>query len=406
MKPVNNRLLVAILMLTIVIDVMGVGLVFPVIPEIMMSKQSPFFGVNTADSLRNFYYGLSMAVWPLGIFIGSAIIGRLSDKYGRKLMIIVSLAGTIVAYLLSVSALALGSLSIFMLSRFICGFFGGSFSIAQAVILDISNENNRVKNLSLITLSASIGFVFGPLITTAVGLLSQTEYQAITLPFWFGAIFSMVNLLSVFLFLSETYANRIKEQKLKLISLVFSFKVMFSDKRVKILALAFLMLQIGWGYYAQGLPLVLAQAFQFEPASIGFVFVIMSLGFAFSTLYFQNVVLKRLNNHLAMLLSGIIIAVLIALCTFFLSQSSMIISAFIGALLEIIFYTALLSVIASKVGSHEQGAIMGGTTSVFGIAWAINAFTLGLFTTFYLLLPLYLAAVSILIAGLVVKLDK
>ncbi|WP_440994521.1 MFS transporter [Cysteiniphilum litorale] len=406
MKPVNNRLLVAILMLTIVIDVMGVGLVFPVIPEIMMSKQSPFFGVNTADSLRNFYYGLSMAVWPLGIFIGSAIIGRLSDKYGRKLMIIVSLAGTIVAYLLSVSALALGSLSIFMLSRFICGFFGGSFSIAQAVILDISNENNRVKNLSLITLSASIGFVFGPLITTAVGLLSQTEYQAITLPFWFGAIFSMVNLLSVCLFLPETYTNRIKEQKLKLITLVFSFKVMFSDKRVKILALAFLMLQIGWGYYAQGLPLVLAQAFQFEPASIGFVFVIMSLGFAFSTLYFQNVVLKRLNNHLVMLLSGIIIALLIALCTFFLSQSSMIISAFIGALLEIIFYTALLSVIASKVGSHEQGAIMGGTTSVFGIAWAINAFTLGLFTTFYLLLPLYLAAVSILIAGLVVKLDK
>ena len=89
-------------------------------------------------------------------------------------MIIVSLAGTIVAYLLSVSALALGSLSIFMISRFICGFFGGSFSIAQAVILDISNEQNRVKNLSLITLSASIGFVFGPLITTAVGLLSQT----------------------------------------------------------------------------------------------------------------------------------------------------------------------------------------------------------------------------------------
>ncbi|WP_151193617.1 MFS transporter [Cysteiniphilum sp. JM-1] len=406
MKPVNNRLLVAILMLTIVIDVMGVGLVFPVIPEIMMSKQSPFFGVNTADSLRNFYYGLSMAVWPLGIFIGSAIIGRLSDKYGRKLMIIVSLAGTIVAYLLSVSALALGSLSIFMLSRFICGFFGGSFSIAQAVILDISNENNRVKNLSLITLSASIGFVFGPLITTAVGLLSQTEYQAITLPFWFGAGLSVVNLLSVCFLLPETYTNRIKEQKLKLISLIFSFKVMFSDKRVKILALAFLMLQIGWGYYAQGLPLVLAQAFQFEPASIGFVFVIMSLGFAFSTLYFQNVVLKRLNNHLAMLLSGTIIAILIALCTFFLSPSSMIISAFIGALLEIIFYTALLSVIASKVEGHEQGAIMGGTTSVFGIAWAINAFTLGLFTTFYLLLPLYLAAVSILIAGLVVKLDK
>ena len=406
MQPANSRLLISILMLTIIIDVMGVGLVFPVVPEIMMSKQSPFFGISTPESLRNFYYGLSMAVWPLGIFIGSAIIGRLSDKYGRKLMIITSLAGTILAYLLSVSSFAFESLTVFMLSRFICGFFGGSFSIAQAVMLDISDEKSRLKNLSLITLSASISFVFGPVITTIVGLLSQTTYQAISLPFWFGAGFSVINILSVCFFLPETYTKRIKDQKFKLINLIFSFRVMFVDKRVRILALAFLMLQIGWGYYAQGLPLVLDQAFGFKSASIGFVFVIMSLGFAFSTLYFQNIVLKRLNSHVAMLLSGIVIGLLIAICTFFLSPSSMIISAFVGALLQIIFYTALLSVIAGKVDSHEQGAIMGGTTSVFGIAWAVNAFTLGLFTTLYLLLPLYLAAAAIIIAGLFAKLDK
>ena len=393
-------------MLTIIIDVMGVGLVFPVIPEIIMSKHSLFFVAHTSDAVRNFYYGLSMALWPLGIFLGSAIIGKLSDKHGRKLMIIVSLLGTVVAYLLSVFSFAIESLSLFMLSRFVCGFFGGSFSIAQAVILDVSSIEKRIKNLSLITLAASIGFVFGPLITTIVGLLSHTEYQAINLPFLFGAIFSSINLLSVCFFLPETYTKPIKAQKIKLIGLIFSFRVMFTDKRVQILALAFLMLQIGWGYYAQSLPLVLAQAFHFEPASIGFVFIIMSLGFASSTLYVQAVTLKRLNPTQAMMLSAIIIGILFIACTLLLSPSSMIISAFFGALLQIIFYTALLSVIAGKVEAHEQGAIMGGTTSVFGIAWTINAFTLGLFTNLYLTLPLYLAAIAIIIAGIFAKLDK
>ncbi|WP_116963747.1 MFS transporter [Fastidiosibacter lacustris] len=408
MQTTNNRLLISILMLTIVIDVMGVGLVFPIIPEIMMSKQSPFFNIDTIDSVRNFYYGLSMALWPLGIFLGSAIIGKLSDIHGRKLIILVSLLGTAVAYLLSVIALNCQSLMIFMLSRFICGFFGGSFGIAQAVILDISSDEKRIKNLSLITLSASIGFVLGPLITTVVGLLAQTEYQAINLPFWFGVGLSIINILSVWLLLPETYTNRIqKTTKLKIFSLIFSFRIMFIDKRVQILALAFLMLQIGWGYYAQTLPLVLAQTLHFESAAIGFVFVIMSLGFATSTLYFQNVVLKRLNTIQAMITTAILIGALIIVCTIWITPTSMVISAFFGSLLEIVFYTALLSVIASKVDTHEQGVIMGGTTSVFGIAWAINAFTLGMLVNIYLLLPFYLAAIAIIIAGtFVVKVPR
>ena len=61
--------------------------------------------------------------------------------------------------------------------------------------------------------------------------------------------------------------------------------------------------------------------------------------------------------------------------------------------------------IAQKVNDYEQGAIMGGTTSVFGIAWAINAFTLGLLANWYILLPLYLGAVAIVLAGVISTLE-
>ena len=327
-KQSNNHLLIAVLMLTIAIDVMGIGLVFPVIPELMMAKQSPFFVPTTADSIRNFYYGLSMALWPLGIFVGSAIIGKLSDFHGRKRMIIICLIGAIIAYLLSVLSFACGSLSLFIISRFICGFFGGSFGIAQAVILDVSPANKRIRNLSLITLAASVGFVLGPLVTTIVGMLSQTQIQAMSLPFWFGAFLAKINLISVYGLLPETYKQNMHRQKLKIISLIFSFRVMFVDRRVLILAISFLLLQIGWGYYAQTLPLVLAHIFNFTQTAIGFVFVIMSLGFAASTLCVQKIVLKRLSSAKAMFMTALLIGGIISVCSIWITPKSMVFSAF------------------------------------------------------------------------------
>ncbi|WP_119344173.1 MFS transporter [Facilibium subflavum] len=395
----KQRLLIGILMLTIIIDIMGVGLVFPVIPEIMLSAKSVFFAKSATDTLRNFYYGITMAVWPLGIFIGSAIIGRLSDIYGRKTLLIVALIGTAAAYLISVTSFYSGSLSLFIFSRFICGFFGGSFSIAQTVMLDISNADNRMRNLSLITLAASIGFIFGPIITTLVGIFAVTDFQAISLPFVFGAILACINLLSVCLFLPETYKKPVHKVKLHLISLIFSFRVMFVDKRVRILALSFLMLQIGWGYYAQALPLVLSQALSFGQSAVGGIFIILSAGFALSTMWAQEKVLKRFTAKQAMLSIATLLSIIFLVSAIWLTIGMVIISAFLSALLQIIFYTALLSVIAAAVKEHEQGAIMGGTTSVFGIAWFINAFSLGPAANINITTPFYLAALALGLAG-------
>ncbi|MFZ9034966.1 MAG: MFS transporter [Francisellaceae bacterium] len=399
-QATKNQLLIPVLMITIIIDVMGVGLVFPIIPEIILSKSSLLFTPDTTDGVRNFYYGLTMAVWPFGVFIGSALIGRLSDIYGRKNMLILSLAGNVLSYLISVAALYSGSLSLFIISRLLCGFFGGSFSIAQAVILDISNDENRVKNLSLVTLSASIGFIIGPLVTTLVGMLANTSALAAELPFWFGALLAFINVIFVWRLLSETFSPPKNKPKLKVLSLILSFRVMFIDKRIRLLALSFLMLQIGWGYYAQSLPLLLDRVFHFSQSQIGAFFIIFSLGFALSTLFVQEAILKRFKTISAMLFSAIIVTILIILSNLIASAWMVAITAFFGSMFEIVFYTGILSLLSQQVETHEQGAIMGGTSSVFGIAWFINAFSIGGVVAVNLLMPFYLAAIAIAIAGI------
>ncbi|WP_108650660.1 MFS transporter [Dongshaea marina] len=402
----NSPLVIALLMMTIIIDVMGVGLVFPVIPEIIMSKTSPFFAQSVAPASRYFYYGLSMALWPLGVFIGSSLLGKLSDIYGRKKLLIITILGIVLSYLLSIASFYGTSLWIFMFSRFLCGFFGGSFSLAQAFILDISTDDRRMKNLGLITLAASIGFVIGPLVTTALSFFAKTPELSSVLPFWFGAILALINVLNIIIFLPKVPRASVHQDKLNIFKLIFSFSVMFTDKRVRLLALCFLFLQLGWGYFAQSLPLALEQIFHFAPAIVGVFFLLMNVGYLSSTLWLQDKVLKKFDVVTAMVSIAILVSIMLAISAVYVSPYVMGFVAFFASLIEIILYTAVMSEVASQVETHEQGEFMGGTTSVFGIAWFMNAFSIGPVVSESITAPFYLASLGLLICGLFAYLYK
>ncbi|WP_428787768.1 MFS transporter [Vibrio profundum] len=385
---------------------MGVGLIFPVIPEIIMSKASPFFAHTVARESRYFYYGLSMALWPLGVFIGSALIGKLSDLYGRKKLLIITILGIVLSYALSIGSFYSTSLFVFLFSRFLCGFFGGSFSLAQAFILDISSDDRRMRNLGLITLAASIGLVIGPLVATALSYFATTPELSSVLPFWFGAVLALINVLNIVIFLPKVPTPSNNESKLNILKLVLSFSVMFTDKRVRLLALCFLFLQLGWGYFAQSLPLALEQIFHFAPAIVGVFFILMNAGYLSSTLWIQDRMLKKFDVATVMVFIAISVAALLALAGIYVSPYVMGFVAFFASLIEIILYTAVMSEVAAQVNPSEQGEYMGGVTSVFGIAWFLNAFSMGPVMTASITAPFFLASIGLLMCGLFAYLYK
>ncbi|MBF8263624.1 MAG: hypothetical protein HW387_1289 [Parachlamydiales bacterium] len=120
------------LMFTIIMDVMGVGLVLPLLPNLVVSSTSPFY--NGIDSL--FSYGLVLAVWSLGGFFGSPFLGSFSDKIGRKKILIISLSCNALIYAFTAFAVLQKWFLLFILMRFSSGFFSGSFEIAQAAVAD------------------------------------------------------------------------------------------------------------------------------------------------------------------------------------------------------------------------------------------------------------------------------
>ena len=167
------------------IDVLGFSLILPLLP---------FYAESLNASPAT--VGLLLGANALTQLIGAPLIGRLSDRYGRRPMLIVSIAGTVVSFVMLGLA---KSLPVLFASRILDGFLGGNISLAQAYITDVTDEKSRAKGLGLIGAAFGFGFIFGPAIG---GTLSAGGNYA--LPSLAAAALSAVNLLGVLLFLPES----------------------------------------------------------------------------------------------------------------------------------------------------------------------------------------------------------
>jgi DHA1 family tetracycline resistance protein-like MFS transporter len=179
-----NRRLGLILLYTF-IDVLGFSLILPLLP----------FYAATFDASPALV-GLLLSANAATQLIGAPLIGRLSDRYGRKPMLLVSIAGTAISF--AMLGLA-NSLWMLFLSRLLDGFLGGNIALAQAYITDVTDEKERSKGLGLVGAAFGVGFIFGPVLG---GVLSAGENYA--RPALVAAVLSLLNLIGVLLILPES----------------------------------------------------------------------------------------------------------------------------------------------------------------------------------------------------------
>lgn len=181
----NKRAQLGIIFLTIFIDMVGFGIVIPVLP-----RYAEHFG---ATAIQN---GLLVAAFSFAQFFAAPVWGSLSDRVGRKPVLFISILGTAFGFLLMGLA---GSLMMLFVARFIDGIAGGNIGTAQAYIADITSKEERSKAMGLIGAAFGLGFVFGPAIG---GLMSaHFGYQS---PMFLAAGMALVNAVLVLVILPES----------------------------------------------------------------------------------------------------------------------------------------------------------------------------------------------------------
>jgi len=184
-----------VLVLVCVINSLGFGIIVPVLYS--YGKQ---YGV-TGQTL-----GILTASFSVAQFFATPVLGSLSDKYGRKPLLIISLAGTCLSFLLFASA---SNLFMLFSARILDGLTGGNVSVAQAMVSDTATPQNRAKKFGIIGSAFGFGFVIGPAIG---GLLNKFGPQV---PFFFAAGIALVGTLCTIFFLKETNPAETQNKTIK-----------------------------------------------------------------------------------------------------------------------------------------------------------------------------------------------
>lgn len=181
----NKRL--AIIFLIVFVDLLGFSLILPLLPYYAQT-----FGADA------FVTGLLVASYAVAQLVGAPLLGRWSDRIGRRPVLLMSIFGTLLGFLLLGFA---GALWMLFVSRVIDGLTGGNLTVAQAYITDVTDNKDRTKALGMIGAAFGLGFIIGPAVG---GSLSAFGYAV---PAFAAAALSSVNLIAVFLFLPESLTD-------------------------------------------------------------------------------------------------------------------------------------------------------------------------------------------------------
>jgi MFS family permease len=379
------------LILTVIIDVMGSNLVLPLMPVLLIQSNSILLPTAADESTRYILYGLCMAAWPFGIFLGTPYLSGLSDVYGRKRILILALLGTTIAFIVSGISVILGSYVLFMLCRLISGFFSGTFSIAQASITHNSpSYQEKIRQLGWLSFAGTVGAIIGPVLS---GYLVGNQHSslAISIPFWVAAILGIINISLLYYWFDEpsqfvVFANF--QLKQAVVQILTDFRFIFIDARTRYLAILFSLLQFGWGFYIQGLPLLLNQVYHLNTHGISLFFMGLAASLGLAQITIRPIITRFLRPLHIFIISNALLGFFALLLSLNKNSSIGHLLACLSVVVEMLSYTGIISLFSEAVSTTEQGKVMGGTAAIFGLTWMVSGALTGQLAVIWLPLPI------------------
>ena len=360
--PNNSKLPIFVIFTTVVLDSMGIGIIIPVMPAL-------FAEVTGTEKISDIaiWGGLLASTFALMQFIFGPILGALSDRYGRKPILLLALFVMAAYYLLMGFAQTLWLL---FLGRLIGGITAATHATANAYMADISSPEEKAARFGMLGAGFGLGFVLGPLIG---GLLGEWGPRA---PFFAAAMLAAANGVLCYFVLKESLKTKNRREfmwyRANPIGAILDLR---KFEGIYSLLLVFLLFTIGTSIYAAIWPFFTVERFSWSPGMIGISLTIYGVCFAIV----QGVLVRP-----AIKIWGEKKTIIIGFCfefsamvTFaFLTDGKILIILIPLASLGVLAQPAIQAILSKSVGDDRQGAIQGVASSLNAIAMVITPITM------------------------------
>ncbi len=397
--PANNSRILPIF-LTVFIDMLGIGIIIPVIPALFFDASTSIFDPSVSEARRSILYGLLVAAYPFMQFFGAPLLGALSDRYGRKPVLVISLLGTMAGYILFALAIYQENVWLLYLSRMLPGFTGGNISVILSSIADVSDEQSRTKNFGLVGMAFGLGFILGPFLGGVLADDAVVSWFNHATPFWFTAGLTLLNIGFVHFKFGETLQQR-RESRLSLFTGFRNVAKSFSIPNLRVIFGVVLLLSLGFSFFTQFFSVYLIQKFEFTELKIGQLYAWIGIWLAITQGLTVRLLARRF--HSAQLLNVSILGMGIALGLLLIPDKAVwfylinpLIATFQG-----ISSPNMTSVISMQAGSERQGEILGINQSMQSLGQIIPPLIAGYINAIDVRLPLLAATVLTLLGWLV-----
>ena len=350
MKSKKTALL--FIFITILVDVIGIGIIIPIIPDLIMELT----GKGTAQAV---IYGMWLTTAFAGMqFLFSPVLGELSDKYGRRPILLIALLGLSIDYLIHAWA---PTITFLFIGRFLAGITGASFTVASAYIADISTPEEKAKNFGIIGAAFGLGFIIGPGIG---GFFGEID---IRLPFYIAAGLTFANFIFGYFFVPEslTSENRRPVDIMKMIPGV-SLISLRKYKGVLLLITAFFLANLAgqalpstWSYYG-------IERYDWSPWEIGISLMVVGLLVAIAQGFLVGIVVKKIGKKRTVIFGFL----LWTIGMFLFSQASepwMLYAFLIPYAFGGVAGPTIQGIISNQVSEKEQGNLQGAITGLVSV---------------------------------------
>jgi MFS family permease len=397
MASINKQVPLYPLLLINFIGTLGFSIVLPFLIFLVID-----FGGNAI------VYGILAAMYPTFQLVGAPILGRWSDIYGRKKVLLISHGGTLIGWIIFLVALFLPVENLFNINsslfgtfvitlpllvlffaRFIDGITGGNVSVANAYLVDVSSDENRSKNFGKMAISSNLGFIAGPALAE---ILSATIYEEI-LPVLAALFLSLITLLVISLALKESksqspviqvpnnesirkvFAHECKECYQTVNPKKLKFQDVFKLKHISFLIVLYFFIFLGFNIFYTSFPIYAVDGLKWSVTEMGIFYAVLSGIMVLVQGPILRKALKKFSEEKLVIIGSMILGTNFIL---FVSNDNILIygAAILFAIGNGLMWPSFMSILSKTTGNEYQGFIQG-VASSFGSLASIVGLTIG-----------------------------